>query len=133
MSILASTYPLLKMDSLCRGCHGNPKLFIQREKCLMCKRNHAEWVRKGYDNEIKHYMYLREVWLKAKRFNQQSTGLPSLDACIVYLFGLPTEGFGAEKPIPMPKKVAVHTPEYVQGPIHLNLTGREKRKLNYVF
>lgn len=132
MSTLRSAYPLLKLDTLCRACYGTPKVFLNRETCLMCKCNHAAWVRAGYENEAKEILYLKQLWLKAKNFKQQSTGVPVMDACIVFLFGMPWDGFGSEKPQRMPQKVAVHTPEYVQGPIHLNLTGREKRKLNYV-
>lgn len=119
MSILRSVYPLLKMDELCRGCKGHPKTFVQRETCPMCKKNHAAWVKLKFDNEITEILYLYRTWIKAKNYVQQTTGVPAIDACIVFLFGFPTKKFGVSKPGKMPAKVAMPSTELSYGPIHL--------------
>ncbi len=128
-AILRCQYPLLKMHELCRACKGNPKYFIQREKCLLCKRNRAEWIRQGFENECNEMLYLHTTWMKCKKLNMQSTGIHGVDSVIVHLFGMPNDRFGSIRPNVMPKKVSQYTKEYVQGPIHLNLTGREEKAL----
>lgn len=119
MSSLACQYPLLKMTEVCRFCRGTPKYFIQREKCLVCKRNRAAWVRAGFENEANEMLYLHGTWMKCKKLNMQSTGIHGVDSVIVELFGMPNDRFGSIKPNAMPKKVAQYSREFIQPVIHL--------------
>jgi hypothetical protein len=120
VSILSQNYRSLKLDNLCRACHGSPMVFLKKPRCPLCKRNHAAWVKAGYETECKEIIYLYETWQKVKKFKSQSTGIPATDACIVFLFGIPCSEFGASNPAPMPQKVACYSPELNYPPIHLN-------------
>ncbi len=87
-AILEQYYPSLKLRLVCRSCCGN-----STEKCTVCKKSKAQYLKLGLDREIEEMIYLKATWTKAKIYKQISTGIKKLDFLITYLFGNPHDRY----------------------------------------
>lgn len=87
--MLSTAYPLMQMDRICRLCRGNATKNRGQYRCGLCKMALADYKKAGMEAEVAEWDYLHTTWLKARSFQQVTTGIAKLDFIIEKLFGKP--------------------------------------------
>lgn len=92
VSVLQKAYPSLRLHLICKLCRGDSARVLGRHRCGLCKKTRKDYCDANLEREVAEVTFLREVWLKAKKFQQNTTGTSKLDLVITLLFGAPHSG-----------------------------------------
>lgn len=89
---LLKAYPSLRLHLICKLCRGDAARVLGKNKCGLCKKTKKDYQDANLEREVEEFKFLRETWLKAQQFQQNTTGTSKLDLVITLLWGPPHSG-----------------------------------------
>ncbi len=90
--MLLKAYPTMRMHQICKLCRGDAARVLDKQRCGLCRKTHKDYKDANLEREIEEFKFLRETWLRCKKFTQNTTGTSKLDLVIHLLFGKPHDG-----------------------------------------
>lgn len=91
-SVLLKAYPSLRLHLICKLCRGDANRVLGKNKCGLCRKTKKDYCDANLEREVTEMAFLRDTWLKARQFLQNTTGTSKLDLVITLLFGAPHNG-----------------------------------------
>lgn len=90
--VLLRAYPSLRLHLICKLCRGDAARVLGKNKCGLCRKTKKDYCDANLEREVEELKFLRATWLKAKTFQQNTTGISKLDLVITVLWGPPHSG-----------------------------------------
>jgi hypothetical protein len=92
ISVLQKAYPSLRLHLICKLCRGDSARVLDRHRCGLCKKRKQDYCDANLEREVAEMSFLRDVWIKARDYHQNTTGTSKLDLVITMLWGPPHSG-----------------------------------------